>query len=734
MKEDIRHRLNLIRDSLIGVSYHLPDPEVILYPFLDNNLLLHQAPLVFTFWEGDKCVYSSLKDPDFLSRHAIAWGSAYKSGVPIRKTPFTLSVHQFPGVNTRNATGTIEIPVHLEATSLTRALLDKTDGFSLPDEFFTSLGASIASHRTRGSEEIGIFERVPHVEMDYVEVKAFLDPFRVALDDIFADSIRSEHLTIRKGSLQYPNIFAVVRTCPTSSRRYNGTFDYTAGLLLLSEMKSVLTQWCANTCLNELDGYHGKCPLCFSNADQCLTALEQPLGPHSRSVSDLVFSSGIVDFGRQAREEGWDASVAGDALDGQRRAMEQCVYPRGWRLFYIPVHVGGTPWLALFTFTPQDPASDPGAWHHNYSFYRDLAQKAAVLIRQEAHDAYVNLLAKRLVKHMESWVTPMTTIVSHMNQDAQRLSQVYPFPLTSFSEGRYQPNDIFIPGRGVVTLNFSPNPFFQRQVSWNLGDKQAVLRRCRDAIGDFTRIEQSIEINAVAQSSHLLKVPLRVLDSIASSTGGNKKQAMRRHIRRMLDLHDVASALMSEERRIQFRQQHKRTGSVPEIISILSNQYAASIGYLAEPAVSGNLAPRLKRLLEQKRIRFITHPAYPVEGSMVYYEPLVLAMFDGLLTNAIDAVDLSNPSILVEAVVGESGDKLFLCVENSTDINQARLSVLERNLNSPGPDMVGITELHWISKACWPELDVTSGVRLSWTTLDSPRRVVARAMIAEVSK
>lgn len=732
MKGEIRHRLNLIRDSLIGISYHLPDPEVMLYPFLDNNLLLHQAPLVFAFWEGDRCVYSSLKDSDFLSRHAIALESPRKSGVLIRKTPYSMSIHRFPGGYTHNAGDTIELHVDSEATSLTHALLNEAQGFSLPDEFFTSLGASIASHTDREYQAIQVSEGMSHVEMLFAEVKVLLDPFRVALDDVFADSFRSDQLKIRKGSLQYPNVFAVVRTCPTSSRRYNGMFDYTAGLLLLSEMKSALRQWCAHTCAHELDGYHGQCPLHFSNADQCLTAFEQPLGLHSRSVSDLVFSSGIVDFGRQASEEKWDVSVAGDDLDEQRRAIEQCVYPSGWRLFYIPVHVGGTPWLALFTFTPQDPASDPGAWHHNYSFYRDLAQKAAALIRQEAHDAYAGLLAKHLVKNMESWVTPMATMVSHINQDAQRLSQVYPFPLVSLAEGQQAPNDIFIPGRGVVTLNFNPNPFFQRQVSWNLGDEQAILRRCRDAIGDFTRIEQSIEINAVAQSSHLLKVPLRVLDSIASSTGVNKEQAMRRHIRKILDLHDIASSLMSEEKRIHFRKQFKKTCLVHALTRILSDQYTASTHYLAEPTVSGNLAPRLKRLIEEGHIRFITDLPDSVEGSVVYYEPLILTMFDGLLTNAIDAVDLSSPSILIETVAGESGDRIFLCVENSTDIGQTRLSVLTRNLNSPGPDMVGITELHWMSKVCWPE--VSSGIRLSWTTQDNPRKIVARVMIAEVNK
>ncbi len=725
----IRHRLNLIRDSLVGVSYHLPD-EVILYPFLDNNLPLHQAPLVYVFWEGNQCVFSSLKDPDFLSRYSIHWETVPESRIPIRNTPYTLSVHSFPVVKYRDRQKTLSIPVHQQATSLTKALLNETDGSSLPDEFFTSLGISISSQQSRQFAVDGVPQKEPHIEMDYKEVKVFLDPLRLVLDKIFADSFPSKYLSIEKGTLCYPNVFTVVRSCPTASRRYEDVFDYTAGLLLLSKMRSVLEQWCAHSCFCDLN--YTRCPLKFSSADECLNGLERPLGHNSRSVSDLIFSSGVVDFGRKAREKEWDVSVTGDPLDEQRRAIEKCVYPSGWRLFYIPIHVGGAPWLALFTFTPQDPASNGEAWHHNYSFYRDLGQKAAALIRQKAHDVYADLLAKHFVKHMESWITPMETIISRINHDAQKLAQVYPFPLARFTKESKSPNDIFVPGRGVLTAEFRPNPFFVRQVSWNLGDDQAILRQCREAIGDFTRIEQSIEINAVAQSSHLLKVPLRVLNSIAFSTTGDKDLALRRHIRRILDLHDVASALISEPKRDLFRAQYRKASTLQELERFLSNQYDASTTYLMEPTVSGNLAPRLRKLLGCGHIRFVTELSHKAEGDVIFYEPLIHAMLDGLLTNAVDSVDPSNPSVLMKVVTGEDRERLFLCVENSTDIDEGRLSVLVRNLNAPGPDMVGITELHWMSKACWP--DIIGNERLSWTALADPTRVFARAMIAEFSK
>lgn len=732
MRGEFQYRLDLIRDSLIGLTYHLLDPEIILYPFLDNLFLLHQKPLVVAFWEGDRCVYSSLKDPDFLSRHDIAWNLAHKSRVTRRASHYTMSVHQFPAARDQNKRGQIELPIDQDATDLTRRLLARSTRFPIPNDFFTSLDVSIGSRETRESEKSQTRGTLPHIEMDHSEVKALLDPFRVALDAIFAPSLHSDRLKISKDSLKYPNIFAVIRTCPTAESRYNGIFDYTAGLVLLTEMKDALRKWCETSCLHKSEGPPGTGTgsLNLHDADQFISALEQPLGLHSRSVSDLVFSSGIVDFGRQAREKGWDASVQGDNPDAQRRNVEKHIYPEGGRLFYIPIHVGGTPWLSLFTFTPKDPASDLAAWHHNYSFYRDLTQKAAALIRQEAHDVYADLLAKHIVIHMKSWVTPFATIVSEINHDTQKLAQVYPFPLLTITEGQHPSSCIFVPGRGYITLSFSTNPFFHRQVSWKVFNEQVILDQCREAVGDFTNREHGITVNTVAQTSHLLKGPLRVLDSIASTSTSTADSNMRRQIRKILDLHEVASALVSEEKRSKFIDQYKRPGSLSDLVSLLSEQYTESLRYLSEPTVSGNGAPRMQQLRGQKCIKFTSAVTNSAQSSIVFYEPLALTVFDGLLKNALDSVDMIHPNIVVRLVLDASGSAVYLCVENSTDLSSEGLSTLVRRLNHPGPDMVGITNIHWMSKVCWPK--TRDKDRLSWSFQEKPQMVIAEVMIAEV--
>ncbi|MCI5208263.1 MAG: hypothetical protein D3910_05600, partial [Candidatus Electrothrix sp. ATG2] len=126
---------------MIGISYHLPAPEVIYFPFLDNLSLLHQAPLIYSFWIEGQLVCSSLQDPDFWSRQNIKMEPAYKSGIKLRNTPYILTIHQFPPADIQ----TEFIPFDKRATELTAALLDKSGQFALPDEFFSSLKIAIES-------------------------------------------------------------------------------------------------------------------------------------------------------------------------------------------------------------------------------------------------------------------------------------------------------------------------------------------------------------------------------------------------------------------------------------------------------------------------------------------------------------------------------------------------------------------------------------------------------------
>lgn len=730
------YRLSLIRDSLIGVSYHLPNPEVLLFPFLDNLLLLHQAPLVFAFWRDDRVVYSTLKDPDFLGRHSVVWAATPQMRVSVPGTPYSLSIHDFRTPDTTDA-ASITLPVHEQATQLTRMLLAKSSDYPLPDTFYKALHKAIDAH----------LDSDPHVaesalaappptwqEMDYRgEVLKLLEPMRAVLDEVFEEPFRAQHLTIPNGTLTYPNIFAVVRTCPHLPR-YNGNFPYTAGLLLSTPMRQALSKWCATVCLREVAQPKGTCSLKFTDPNDCARALEEPLGPHSRSVSDLVFSSGIADFGRQASESGWD--VADDPGDIRRQTVERCIYPHNWHLFYIPIHVGGTPWLCSFTLTKDDPSTNVHAWHHNYSLYRDLIQKTAELIRNRSHEVYSQLVAEAVVRHMRAWVTPKDEVVTKINRDAQKLAQVYPFPMLRLESEPETAERLHVSGRGAFGVTFIENPFFPEHVSWKRGNTTSILRRCRREVQEFTDVERVMELNATAHTSHLLKVPLRVLDSIASNSP-QQHDHLRRQIRKVLNLHDFAASLVSEKGRSKFRQQYRRDESVEELNRLVEQQYGESVAFLQEVAVSGNLAPRLRALSGARAITLVsTCPSDIQQSRVVFFEPMLGTLFDGLLPNAIEAIDEAAPAIQVRlrAEVRNGTTGVYMDVENTTDLSTRRIDILLQRLNSPGPDFVGVTEIHWVCKACWPHVPDADRLRWYKHTRDGRTYIAASALIGEVQQ
>ena len=733
-KEKYR-RLTLVKDSMTGVSYHLPNPEVLLFPFLDNLLLLHQAPLVFAFWDGERRVYDTLKDPDFLRRHEVTWNCAPHERLAIPGTPYSLSLHDFRRPNPLN--GKVRLDVDAEATALTAPLLDATKKrFFLPKELLEGLGQAIALRARReaaSSEHEAAGKDITPLDLDYGKVRGLLAPIRAVLGSVFEDSSSGGVLKIEIDGFSYPNIFSVVRTVPRPGVRY-GSFPYTAGLLLLPQMEESLNEWCVRECLRSSHCPHAVCPLEHTDPASCMAALEHPLGPDSRSVSDLVFSSGIVDFGRRAQEEGWDVSVVGNDDDRNRRTVEGCIYPRNRDLFYIPLHVGGTPWVAIFTFSPKDRQE---AWDHNYSFYRDLIQKAAELVRLKAQDVYSDLVAKTVVANMKSWIASRSDLVAAVNNSLQTLAQVYPFPQLTLRDAEGTGEfDLHVPGRGTFGVDFIQNPFFARHVSWRLGDEKQIRETCTQALADFTSRESMIEINAVAQSSHLVKSPLRVLASILASDSSRRDDHLKRQVEKLLSLHDAVSGLANHTKRTQMLSRWRTEDSAATLRQIIETEHQTALAFLSEPSVSGNRADRVREMRSGKQISFDDSALSDLQEERVaFYRPQLAAVFDGLILNAVDNVDDENPKvdvILRVRTVKHGGSRVVVEFRNTTDIPPSGLDTLCRQLNSPRPDMVGVTELHWIADTFWPALTERERLLWRWEVCGDQHWVSAEAVIAEV--
>ena len=129
--------------------------------------------------------------------------------------------------------------------------------------------------------------------------------------------------------------------------------------------------------------------------------MEWPLGATARSIADSVFSSGVVDFSDEQTGQGRDIpSTDKQSDDWKRQQAEKRVYgaiAKDRHVFYVPIHVSGIPWLALFTISPR--SAKIATWAHTYALYRSLVSDAIENIRALAKSTYLRLVKEAFVEN-----------------------------------------------------------------------------------------------------------------------------------------------------------------------------------------------------------------------------------------------------------------------------------------------------------------------------------------------
>lgn len=740
--DETSRRLDLIRDIISGIGYHLPNPEVLLYPFLDCIMLLHQRELVPAIWKDDRCMDVFLKDPSLLREFegthrekmsqycdGLTRNTVKKHRIALGKTRYSLSIHLFPNLDEiRNGTGSAVTEVDTAATDLTRSLLQgETDPRPFED-FFHSLQIAADRHIERIGRSFSPTS-IKREEVAENEVSYFLAPLREILDDVFADYDPVAHdgvpssLVVKKGDLVYPNVFAVVRTFTGQPGRHEGCFDYTARIILPSRIKKLLETWCGQGC--GFSGQHS-CPWGLASGEQCVAALERPLGHGARSVADLVFSNGIMAFGMKPSQPSLDQRVNNEGIscredsdDDARRWVESCIYPENTSLMYPPIHVAGTPWLALYTHCSDEIT--PETWRHNYWFYRDTVQKGSSLIRLKSQAAYLKLLADQLIKQLKStsFGSQKHLLIHEINRALTKLAQIYPFPLAQFYAGPAAGTAaISVPGRYDIHLSVAPNPFFPMQVDWGMTSPETIISYCIDRIHAFGEERKYIGLSSFAKVSHLFKNPLAVLSILAKESGNDAVISQAERIRY---LHDSAAMLLSESKRDAARKKR--------LVRML-DAFMGDLGELytkcrADISLNPDLtAGRANALLPEK----VWLEEFPTESCMptiVSFLPLLMMVIDGILTNAVTSSPNEDP---VSVKIRWDGESLWLVVKNRFDNRAGNIEQIIHRLNEPGIDLVGVTNLHWAAEAYWPDRPN----RLRWRSeiCTGITHVIAEALIA----
>lgn len=588
----------LIRDAMTGVAHTLAHEGVYHFAFFDALMLLYQRPIVISAWNlKNELVFSTLGDQFFKrSLGPTLQPDAVCTLHRVRGMRFRLSFHKYSGSRL------VPDPA---ACHVAAQLFEKAMGSTnLDQEVLEVLGKSLNHYEGK------VFEDVPldsGIRVEYHVVLSHLEGMRQVLEDAFQEAGRSPFM--RSGNIDLPNIFTAIRTVHGDARRYQDSFEFTAGLLLTPSQKEAVQRWCEQCSRRGSD----KCDF-RQDPMKCVAALETPLGPRSRSIADAVFCSGVVDFGRKVSEEGWD--IAGDEPDRQRQEIEKLVFGalnterRGKpTVFYVPIHVGGTPWAAAFTFTEALPEKHDRSWRHNYNLYRDVIPKAAAHIRTEAKQVFLKIIEKKFLEHLRSSRASGAAFASAISQKWGLAAQVYPFDYPemilaergeSKSEGGIR---IDVPRIGRFNLAIKENRFFRRQVQYGLLDSKEVLEACNRTLDNYLKISAKIELRALGYTAHMFKNPLEQIQWVASKISDPElKSQIHELVHSVLDLELFANALNSEEKRKAYLERAPKMAAV-NLAALLERRVDDVLLLYSRPSFSAHSARKVESLNSANKLR-----------------------------------------------------------------------------------------------------------------------------------
>jgi hypothetical protein len=161
------------------------------------------------------------------------------------------------------------------------------------------------------------------------------------------------------------------------------------------------------------------------------------LGQGERAIADTPLTTGIIDIGFAGERDPNNPNCREHYLgrDGseQLKVLEDRIYGTGSRsesVFYIPIHIGGIAWLALFTFLPEatgkDAASGLKVMWKRYRIYRDVAPTMGGELSQAFGQAFSAALAEEARLHFDV-LRDKGLFADRVTTSWTDLSEVFPY-------------------------------------------------------------------------------------------------------------------------------------------------------------------------------------------------------------------------------------------------------------------------------------------------------------------
>lgn len=271
----------------------------------------------------------------------------------------------------------------------------------------------------------------------------------------------------------------VFRFALPGTRLRAGKFAYGARIVLSRQQRAAVRQWLGSKpeFRSTNQGSSETKAALFqtefkSDPDAVIRALELPLGMNYQSISDTHFRSGFIDFAPEATyaKEGPrsgpapETAVAPERVGGAerhddriRKVAERLVLDEvGSRVFYVPIHVGGVPWLGLLILEDEDRGADVSnaSWEESYHLYRGPVATIGQQMRLSCHNAYSAALCAAVNQELTS---STRDVFPEINRRWQKLSAFFPFEAVTLVPGTGR-GSIEFPGGKRAVLEKSPNP------------------------------------------------------------------------------------------------------------------------------------------------------------------------------------------------------------------------------------------------------------------------------------
>jgi len=490
----------LVADAMITAVNRYPQKDVQLLPILDTLALLIQRPLCFSFFRKKasdtyECLRTTLCDPDLDEQFQQTLLSVEKTGSNLIAVPGTevfLAVHE---IKPERVDGVLKAKFpELADTQPFKALFDVLDGEE------SGLGKDVLRHI---AQSLNDSKQMPTVRFGGSEDDSYWDDRRRILRRITPRSLTDLVKPVVNGALALVSDSPLIKTLPGKQLPFSNLF-----FVLRSATNDSIRRLCFSYTAQVLLSSDQKCAISAAVDAAYPSLIELPLGTDARAIADSVFHSGTVDFSDEEAGKGRDVPSGNkESSDWKRQEAESKVYAaitKNPHVFYVPVHVSGVPWFALFTISRRN--EETGTWAHNYAIYRSLISGVAENIRALAKSTYLQLVKEIFLEEYRKQDQP--SFMRRVNDRWEELSLVFPFPSIRLASQSPRSNDrrVKLPDGLLAEVEIRPNRWFPTQIKYDVLDEMSVHQTLADALTEVEKEGRAARLEWESQEHTIFNV------------------------------------------------------------------------------------------------------------------------------------------------------------------------------------------------------------------------------------